>query len=55
MPKSVKTQCNDFINQYGDSIIQLLISALEPSDICSYLKLCNSKIQQMKGNYNFFI
>jgi saposin len=41
MPGSIKKECNDFVDQYADTVIQLLIAALEPADICTYIKLCN--------------
>ncbi|XP_076250352.1 prosaposin [Rhynchophorus ferrugineus] len=40
MPKSVATECNNFIDQYGDAIIVLLQEALEPSQICAMIKFC---------------
>lgn len=50
MPSSVKKQCDDFVDQYGDAVIQLLIETLQPNEICPMLKLCsNSAIQNMHG------
>ncbi|KAJ8962207.1 hypothetical protein NQ318_018176, partial [Aromia moschata] len=49
MPKSVKTDCTKFVDQYADAVIQLLISAFEPSEICSMMKLCNAQIEIIKA------
>ncbi|XP_049821569.1 uncharacterized protein LOC109601826 isoform X7 [Aethina tumida] len=43
MPKSVRPECQDFVNTYADTVIQLLIQALEPSQICSMIHLCQDK------------
>ncbi|KAL3279381.1 hypothetical protein HHI36_016891 [Cryptolaemus montrouzieri] len=42
MPEVISKDCNNFVNQYGNTIIQLLIETLEPSDICPVLQLCKS-------------
>ncbi|CAG9826838.1 unnamed protein product [Diabrotica balteata] len=47
MPSSVKQDCNKFVDQYADTVIQLLIAALEPSKICSYIKLCEGSQMDM--------
>lgn len=49
MPKSVKKECNDFVNQYADLVIQLLIQATAPSEICHMINLCPDAIDQVKG------
>lgn len=50
MPSSVKKQCNDFVDQYGDAVIQLLIETLKPNEICPMLKLCDSQfLRTMHG------
>ncbi|VEN60890.1 unnamed protein product [Callosobruchus maculatus] len=48
MPHSVKKQCNDFVDKYADTVIQLLIQALEPSEICTMMKLCHDQLTSMK-------
>jgi len=42
LPSSVKKECQDFIDQNAENIIQLLISMLDPSDICTFLKFCGN-------------
>ena len=43
MPRTVKTECNNFVDKYADAIIQLLIATMEPSEICSVMSMCNGK------------
>lgn len=56
MPSSVSKQCNDFVDQYGDAVIQLLIETLKPNEICPMLKLCSNQfIQTMHGKLFYII
>lgn len=57
MPSPVKNQCNDFVDQYADIVIQLLIQTLKPNEICPMLKLCNSTqtIQNMHGWFAYIL
>ncbi|KAJ8939162.1 hypothetical protein NQ314_011212 [Rhamnusium bicolor] len=48
MPRSVKTQCTSFVNEYADTVIQLLIQALDPSEICSMMKICATQFEAIK-------
>lgn len=50
MPKTLRKECDDFVNQYADTIIQLLVGALEPSEICAVMNLCTAKNVALKGN-----
>lgn len=40
MPGSVKESCNNFVNQYADAVIILLEEAMDPSQVCTYLRFC---------------
>ncbi|XP_047986536.1 uncharacterized protein LOC125226576 [Leguminivora glycinivorella] len=42
MPKSVKADCDQFVEKYADLVISLLAQELEPDEICRELKLCDS-------------
>jgi saposin len=53
MPRSVSKECNDFVDEYGDTVIQLLIAATVPSEICRMLHLCSDQIAEVKGNIGF--
>lgn len=53
MPKSVSKECDDFVDQYADAIIQLLIGALQPNEICAVLNLCTAKTQLVQSKSAF--
>lgn len=55
MPKTLRTECNDFVKQNADTIIQLLVAALEPSDVCAVMNLCTAKNIAVKGNKRMVI
>ncbi|KAF4528847.1 hypothetical protein B566_EDAN017671 [Ephemera danica] len=40
LPTSVAKQCNDFVYEYADMVIQLLVQELEPKAVCQELSLC---------------
>lgn len=43
LPKTIGKECNDFVNQYADAVIQLLVASLKPDEICAVMKLCDPK------------
>lgn len=49
LPKTVGKECNDFVTKYADVVIKLLISTLQPSEICSMLAVCQTSIIQVAG------
>jgi saposin len=42
-PDTVQSQCRDFIDTYGKTILELLLQELAPSVICKTLGLCSQK------------
>lgn len=44
MPKSVRPECDAFVEKYADLIISMLAQELDPEDVCRELKLCPSHI-----------
>ncbi|XP_073949720.1 prosaposin isoform X2 [Choristoneura fumiferana] len=40
MPKSVRADCDQFVEKYADLVISLLAQELEPEEVCKELKLC---------------
>lgn len=34
LPSSFKEQCKQFIDQYGDAFISLVVQAVDPSNVC---------------------
>jgi len=42
MPKSIARECNQFVDEYADMVLQLLVASVEPKEICTVMKLCDS-------------
>ncbi|XP_053612403.1 uncharacterized protein Sap-r [Plodia interpunctella] len=40
MPKSVRSECDQFVEKYAELVISLLAQDLEPTQVCTELKLC---------------
>ncbi|XP_030369640.1 prosaposin [Scaptodrosophila lebanonensis] len=40
MPRSIDKQCDNFVEQYGDAVIALLIQGLNPATICPKMQMC---------------
>ncbi|XP_032515377.2 uncharacterized protein LOC116768698 [Danaus plexippus] len=50
MPKSVRNECDQFVEKYADLVISLLVQELNPDEVCQQLKLCKpSGIDHFKG------
>lgn len=41
MPKSIKSECDQFVEKYADLVINLLAQELDPDQVCQELKLCD--------------
>lgn len=39
-PSSIRGNCHNFINMYGDAVIALLVQSVDPREICPQLKMC---------------
>ncbi|CAG4949127.1 unnamed protein product [Colias eurytheme] len=42
MPKSVRSECDQFVSKYADLVISLLAQELDPDEVCRELRLCDS-------------
>ena len=50
MPDSIADKCEDYVQQYGDEIIRLIMEMeMDPDEICAELGLC-STIQMPSSN-----
>ena len=55
MPKSVRADCDQFVEKYADLVISLLAQELEPDQVCQELKLCDAvNVATVKGLFNIF-
>jgi hypothetical protein len=53
MPSSIGDKCIEFVQDYGDEIIDLIIKTeINPDQICASLALCNTKTW---GTYHLFL
>ena len=52
LPSQFRSECDDLIEQYGKTIIQMLINDESPQKICSSIGLCasNFKITAVSSN-----
>ncbi|KAJ0175760.1 hypothetical protein K1T71_008919 [Dendrolimus kikuchii] len=44
MPKSVRSDCDKFVEKYADLVISMLAQELDPDEVCQELKLCQPTI-----------
>ncbi|CAH2211304.1 jg22965, partial [Pararge aegeria aegeria] len=51
MPKSVRQECDQFVEKYADLVISLLAQELNPDEVCRELKLCDQTFNAFRGNY----
>jgi len=47
LPSSVTKQCDEFVEQYTNLIIQLLTGEVTPEEVCKYIGLCKPKQTQL--------
>ncbi|ETN64846.1 saposin [Anopheles darlingi] len=40
LPSSIRGECHNFIDVYGDAVIALLIQSMDPRQVCPTLKFC---------------
>lgn len=46
MPETVADRCHDFVDEYGDKIIQIIVDEeVSPKAVCSALTLCTERME----------
>lgn len=40
MPSSIKSECSAFVAEFGPVIIPLIVQEIQPSKVCSFIKIC---------------
>ena len=51
LPSTISQECSDFVNQYADLVIDLLIQEGDPKKVCTALSLCQAS---KKGKKTLF-
>ncbi|KAI4489481.1 hypothetical protein M0802_011093 [Mischocyttarus mexicanus] len=41
LPKTISKECNKFVSQYADVVIQILSEDVTPKEVCSMMELCS--------------
>ncbi|XP_012259045.2 prosaposin [Athalia rosae] len=50
LPKTIKVECNDFVNQYADLVIDMLVAEVDPKDICTAISLCGKHMEEIQAS-----
>ena len=54
MPKTIFDKCEEFVNTYGDEIIQDIIEMeMNPDEVCASLGMCTASKWNTKVNFKF--
>lgn len=43
IPSSIKTECQEFIDTYGDAVVAILVQEIDPSQVCPMIHICPSE------------
>jgi len=46
LPKSLVRECRDFVDNYEEELLDMLIADFTPKEICTYLKLCDPNVKK---------
>lgn len=49
LPKTVSKECNKFVDEYADLVIELLTQEVSPQEVCTVLGLCQENMQRLHG------
>lgn len=44
-PSSLRGNCHNFINLYGDAVIALLVQEVDPREVCPQLRMCPTSVE----------
>ena len=45
LPRSLARECRDFVDEYEEELVDMLIADFTPKEICTYLKLCDPDVK----------
>lgn len=46
LPQSVRQECKNFVDTYGDAVLAMLIQEFDPSEVCPLLKMCSQRVKE---------
>lgn len=49
LPKTISRECNDFVTNYADAVIDVITKDVSPKQACSMIGLCSFYEKKMKG------
>lgn len=50
LPKTVSKECNEFVNEYADVVIDLLAREVSPKELCTMIDLCDVTSEQIENS-----
>lgn len=50
LPKTVSEECNQFVDEYGDTLIDILSEEVSPKEACALMNLCKVDMAQMQAS-----
>lgn len=45
LPNSVRAECDNFVINYGDAVIAMLIQEIDPNTVCPMMKMCSQRVK----------
>lgn len=45
LPSSVRAECDNFVINYGDAVIAMLIQEIDPNIVCPMMKMCSQRVK----------
>lgn len=49
LPKSLASECNQFVDKYADTVITILSEDVSPKEVCIMIGLCKSSVPNVEG------
>lgn len=49
LPRRMNKKCDEFVNEYGEIVIELLTQEISPKEVCTIISLCKPEPEKLKG------
>lgn len=46
LPQTVRAECDNFVDTYGDAVLSMLIQEIDPTEVCPMMKLCSQRVKE---------